>query len=908
MTQIQTRQTGAQRKAQTRRSVQVGKSSPVRQVKRLFVVRESTAYAWELFGAMMLQVLERHQALPSVATVLAHGVTLVHPGPAGEQLRAEFNAVPIRRMRHGRGRQSRALGYLFIIGEDAFLLSQMSASRADEDGAIAFGSVLAPLILELRPEELHTGPASRFGRSTEVFARVANAVKEVGCRVFSDEAPEGLDLTQPNDAMRWDFYGLIAAAEVREILKRLTIGRLLDARSGRWPMGRRHVVMGYSCGADKMPKVSRDTRVVAWVRALIEMGADAELTLDDIVERLSAMGLTTPKLQEIYGRCLVDGEADDFGELTDGRSELLSAVRPREVVDRLYGHLETYLTGDYRFDLTCPVAGVTEWCSTPVAREAGDQFGAFHLKIPMGVPDGGWAAEDVLRRAIKLRCGAGRSPRPTGGAAHLEDHKPFAGFVPWRCEGEELVLSAKFPSYHLLTRDKGFAGHGWHDGAGPGTLVAAVNAGAFHQNFADRVLRVLDSEGFDLASIVYASRPVSALVATRPDVEQWSSQVRKLRTTVTGLAQSVGLARGNGDEPTAQLFEEALSTTTAQIAKFEKLIAAEPAVGEPTPPAQANVAGLPELLKLLQLGLVQYAPIVSNRLHRLVYALRFEATPFNVNWSCELRLPTDAGIVHIPVSGRVANCRRARGSEKVEVERARTAYLVKLWIEEGLDIPAIAERVGWSDPDSVERRLRRSVVDLWPVTPAMRHALIDCPFPAVRRVIARFVAGDRGATPWERLVVETYTGVTSWQQSWAADDVGDRQRVVDLLRLAGASDPDVLERGLPLTLLAEASGVHERRISETMAGEPNSRGGRLRAPLYGRVLEKRSPGASPCDGSIRLRCCPWCRTRTVTIVRRAPELGVSPILCSTCMRRPDDAEGVEFPEEYRTVSMLREPY
>ena len=886
MTTVETRETYAKKRAARRASERTPRPMHRRRVRRLFVVRESSAYKWALFGAMMKQVLERHRHLPSVERILDAGVDLVRPGPAGDRLRSEFEVVELRARRRGRGRRGRVEAYVFIVGEDAFMLSQMSASRAEADGLNKFGGLLVDQVHTLRPEEMHTGRIARFGRSTEVFSRVGTAVKTVGCRVFSDEA-DGWDLTNPSDWLRWEMYGLIAGAELREILKRLTIGRLVEAKSGKWPLGTRQIVLGYEVGKDKTPAPSSDPRVRAWVRELIELGADERLSLDDIADRLSRSGLTTPKLQDIYGG---DGSHDPSGE----ESLLGAAVRPWEGGGRLYGHLETYLTGQYRFELTCPMPGVTDWYSTPVERTEDDPFGAFRVTIPLGLPPGGWADEETIRRAIKLRC-APRQPRPTGAASHSTDHKPFSGFRPWVVGDVEHVLSSKRTSYQILSRPTAHAGSGWREGGS--TVLAAINASSFHSSFAERVLQTLDDVGFDASSVTFASRAVAGDEGRMEKAQKWRLSIAELEQTNAGLAASIGLARAEGREDKARLYETVLEGNLNRIAQLQASL--ERAASRPEPvPSVADVTALPELLRLLSLGQNQYAAIVSERLHQMVEDLRFDVNPFQVTWSCAVRVPTDEGIMRVPVTGALPNVARARGGAKERLEAERAEYLRALWVDEGLTLEEIAARVGWSDVDSVERRLRRQVLDLWPVTPAMRHALMDCPLPEVRRVLARYAEGQPPETPWEALVISSYTATTSWAEAWSADDLGDRQRVIDALVARGD-----LDAGCSVEVLAEACGVPVRRLAEAMAGDPDDRGGRLRAPLFGRVLDREAwtPATPAADRRVRVRCCPFCRTRTVTLVRRVPETGTSPVLCSTCLRRPDDPDGVIFPEAYRTV-------
>jgi hypothetical protein len=713
-----------------------------------------------------------------------------------------------------------------------------------------------------------------------------------------------------NDALRWEMYGLIAGAEVREILKRLTIGRLIDAKEGRWPFGPRHIVLGYECDTDKMPTITGDPKVLEWVRLLIELGADPRYDLDDIVAELAAVGLSTPKLQDIYGTADdADGTDSDVQEARP--ADLSQALRPREVVQRLYGHLETYLTGVYRFELTCPVPGVTEWCSTPVHRQDGDPYGVFQIEVPVGLPEGGWADPETIRKAIDLRCttaeeddeqrGDTKTSPFTGGAGHEDDHKPFSGFDAWSDGTFEYVLSAKRAPYHVLRRDTCHTGANWHEGAGAGELLAALNPAEFHANVADRVLAVLEEEGVDPATVVYASRPsIDGTVRATVSTEHWTREIARLESTNRGLRQAVGRALGEGDEKEAGQYETELRANKRQIAELERLIAQASVPAEQPVVQSADVTGLPELLKLLSLGLAQYPGMVSRRVHRLIHGLRFEVDPFTVRWSCRLRLPTDAGLVFIPVSGQVRNVYRARGKQAAAVQQARTDHLAKLWIEEGLSVPAIAAATMVTDPDTVERWLRRDVVAHWPITEAMATAVLHCPFPRLREVLHRMHRTPLVASPYARTVLDAYSTINNWREGWNSDVDGDRQRVIDVLWDAGREDPDLLERGLPVTDLARCSGVEERKIAEVMAVEPHDRGGRLKAPLYGRVLEKDrwTRGTPAADRRIRLRRCSWCDTQSVTVVRRVPELGACPVLCRTCRRRPDDPAGVVYPPQY----------
>lgn len=859
-------------------------------VRRLYVIRESSAYAWLMFAAMMQQVLERHAALPNVALVLAHGVDLVRPGPEGERLRRQFEVREIRAPRGaGKGPRRRVVAYLFIIDGDGFLLSQMSAARPELDGANAFGLLLAGLISELRPAELHTGPAGRFGRSTQVFSRVGDAVRLAGCRVFTDEAPEGLDLTSSNDALRWDMYGLIAAAEVREILKRLTIGRLLDARAGRWPLGARQIVLGYEVDGEGRPRISSDPAVRGWVRSLIDLAADERLTLEQITESLAAQGLVTHKLADYY---------PDAADAADELGGLARAARPTEVVRRLLGHLETYLTGNYRFELTCPVMGVSEWASVAVHREEGDQYGVFRVPVPVGLPDGGWAPEETIRRAITLRCQAPRRRR-TGGAAHADVHKPLSGLALWVHENQEFTLSAKTGAYRVLARDAEHQGLGWHDGAGTGRQVATISPGALHRAIAERITATLADEGVDATEVRLGPAPARQ-PQPRPEQEQhrvtkWTEELERLETMKEGLIASIALARGKDEGALVGTYEKTLKTTLDEISTLKaQLEAATSPPVEVVEVTEVEVGSLPEVIKLLALGKSRYSPALADRVQQIFRDLRFEIGAHRIDWSMRLLLGTDQGVVSVPVRGSVPNASRARGPLKATVKQQKLASLRRMWVTEGMSVPAIAARIGLTT-DAVERRIRKELVQSWGVSPSLRGAVVACPVPAVRQVLDRHAAGEAVEDRWERLVVDTYAAATHWKRGWNADALGDRQKVLDLL--AGADDP---QAGLPVAEVEQRCGVDRARIVTAMASEPTDRGGRLRAPLYGRVLDKDhwTKATPEHERRVRIRTCPWCATRTVTAVCRAPEMGHSPVLCTTCRRRPDDPNGVRFPVEY----------
>jgi hypothetical protein len=95
--------------------------------------------------------------------------------------------------------------------------------------------------------------------------------------------------------------------------------------------------------------------------------------------------------------------------------------------------------------------------------------------------------------------------------------------------------------------------------------------------------------------------------------------------------------------------------------------------------------------------------------------------------------------------------------------RRRTDHLAKLRIDDGLDIAAIAAALMLTDPDSVERRLRRDMLAHRQVTDVMGRAVFYCPFPRPCEVLHRT---HSHSLPLVQTVPENYATIANWKEGW----------------------------------------------------------------------------------------------------------------------------------------------
>ena len=82
------------------------------------------------------------------------------------------------------------------------------------------------------------------------------------------------------------------------------------------------------------------------------------------------------------------------------------------------------------------------------------------------------------------------------------------------------------------------------------------------------------------------------------------------------------------------------------------------------------------------------------------------------------------------------------------------------------------------------------------IIPAARQ--LTCPVPGPRPAPCRLTQHTPAVSPYDQQVVNAHTTISTWQQSWDGDRLGDRQQVIDILGQAAVTDPTLLECGLPL--------------------------------------------------------------------------------------------------------------
>lgn len=146
---------------------------------------------------------------------------------------------------------------------------------------------------------------------------------------------------------------------------------------------------------------------------------------------------------------------------------------------------------------------------------------------------------------------------------------------------------------------------------------------------------------------------------------------------------------------------------------------------------------------------------------------------------------------------------------------------------------------------------------------------------------------------------------------------GERQRR-EVARHVEAHSIDGLDAGAPLLPLAAVMGWEIPRDAATHQVKGNTNGGRPQAALVEKWTatgsdnwgvgaiwvrdpktgeSRQMPSIPDKDKRLRIRECPWCKTRTILQPIPCPEGGDDPVLCVVCRRTPADPTHV-FPPEY----------
>lgn len=387
----------------------------------LLVARESDLSDQVLMTAMVGQTLAFASDLPGVATIRElELLPLTDPDKCSASTGLQIRVL----------REPGARAVLFMHEGVLYLYSMGSAAKADEDGDNAFIKILVDVLSEFRPQRLRVATFSRLVRAPEfagqLYAAVLNNVEIVLVGIVP------IDLRTQQGKALWQVFGMVAAMERDLIVARLIAGMVAKYRRGEWVDGKLTVPPGYRLNP-KTSKVelTKDPAEILAVRELLLMLADTTLSKRQLIARAGALGLSTPKLKQLYG---------EDATYADCRN-------PGEAVETLLRWLDTYRTGKAVVTQVNAFQGQTHIAGHYLDFEdEDDQFGYLTFEYDWGLPDGGWVDDDVIEAAKARKV----TRDATGGRAHAR-LGALTG-VDWVEEGARLFLTGEGGVfYHLMS-------------------------------------------------------------------------------------------------------------------------------------------------------------------------------------------------------------------------------------------------------------------------------------------------------------------------------------------------------------------------------------------------------------------------------------------------------------------------
>lgn len=324
--------------------------------------------------------------------------------------------------------------------------------------------------------------------------------------------------------------------------------------------------------------------------------------------------------------------------------------------------------------------------------------------------------------------------------------------------------------------------------------------------------------------------------------------------------------------------------------KLAGLTPPEPAPTVLPPGTTADLGDAAVALAALARCEAEGSDALHQALARLIVDLRTNITPFAVEVSFSLRLPTTGGPLLLgPATFVLPNTRKIN-------KAARLAAMVDFYFLQGLSWDVIGQRVTRA-PELAQSQVRKHLAETFPeLSAGARTAILNCPIAETRRVVWHALTGtgavDHLPAAWVAHVKDIYLTAMPRRKGWAHDSHDLRRAVITHI-LTNQIDP---EDGVLVSEIATATGYSVHRI--TRLTEPTaSTTGMDYQPSYERVPDSTwGPSRATKESRIRARMCPWCGTRTATHPLRVPECP-DDLICTACHRMPSDPN-IVFPAEY----------
>jgi hypothetical protein len=913
--------TTSQREAMARQQLldaQVGTSGDL--YEYLFTFRESDKGAHaEMDELMQLGLQPYRGTIPGVDIVLGHGAKLLARTTAGEELRAQYNAMTLY---GGAGRS--VVGYLLVVEGTAFLLSLFSATKTNLDDTNDFTKHLTNIIKAHRVRNLYTGPVTRLMRSRPHGQELMHALRDVGTAVFP-YSRRPIDFTKaPAEAEKEMVRWIDESVNDRDYtVERLTRGVLGTLARGHYPKSWEALPgMGYTFrktapGARRVDRTPvPDKAMVPVVRDLLTWGATNMSDLDIAKKLAEVHGWGSPTLRQRLG---------------NPKATIMDMEHPENAVRSLWAQLDLFETGTYTY--TSRVAVEHDQLrmddTDSYKRIGGQTFVTRELSFHHDeldedgnaiLPGGVWVDKKTM-----AKCRQKRDPRamvrnrtPQGRQASNTDRRPLAGLSEWEDETYAWQLTARYGINYKLARRTLAAAvrHGRRAGWNykNSETVATIDPAELHRNMATAIVEAIDKHGTQVRRP--NARPgVDGTAAAQEAVQRAKEKLavaeKAVRQAGFRFEAAQQLLDADDNDANRAGYLAALGVKQAadhDLRTAEKEVAdAHGAVQTSTPLTKEAAAVLDDLaaaMALLRECEYQAPAKLNVALRIMLRGLRFAVSTdgLYVDGSVYVLLgTTDEGPIELgPITFRAQNRVRVAGELRRDV-------LLTGFMRDGKSLQEVA-----ADANVTEGIARRRIAEELQATglfPAkqLRTAIVDCPVADVRRVLWAAIDADANGTKFQAPtgvtkeyaahIVKTYVDVESkWGLSWCADDATMARSAVQAVRTAGRKGMDwqtLLETIAPD--LAEGGAVRGLGI-ELVVGKGSDKPDHCvqHDPVLRRSEVWHARGKE--GRRVWLRTCPFCETQTLTHVLRVPEVPGG-MLCTKCAHAPA-LPAVKFPADY----------
>lgn len=623
-------------------------------------------------------------------------------------------------------RQGPTRAVLFPLPDDdewgLYALGSAASTDADLDGDNAFVHLVANVMAQLRPRTVVVPEFDRLIRDVRHVSQLWREFKSHVDELRSFD--ERIGIHEPHAEMRFMLAALAASTEAAAIRRRTFWGKLQTLMDGGTILSEYTMPPGYRRGDDG--RVEPDPGQRAWIEVILHAMAYG-LSDREVIANAAAAGVTTPLLRKLHGP----------------HATVADHVNPNELVRGWYANLELWHTGQRTQALRALDEGRGDYEGFPVERDA-DGHDYVLVTQKWGLPEEGWAPENIFEAAYVARQQRATRARPTGGAAHKQ-RRPLADLVKFEDDTPEGRWQ-----YKLCTHQTGFyelrrrllcpgddPNAGW--GRRPhlqGERSATVACALLHERLADGIVAAIrDGVPVEWLDGHHAWREGDVLrVAERaPDpTKDLERRIARTEKQLTNLTDSIANAR---TEALRDRLTQDADRVQRELDELHNDLAAANAERQPVEEPDTFDSELGFLVSCLAVlrethesADAELGDALSTILEQL--ELRPDPNGDELTWNTRVRVPARGGVACVHAQGRVpaATLRKARSIA------AQQHDILEAFMTEDVTIDEVTTRFGKTSTDRVQRALLAELATHGLPRGIRGHLVHRAPLPA-RQVV-----------------------------------------------------------------------------------------------------------------------------------------------------------------------------